>query len=224
MAAVMECTEVYAYLGDCYLDGEGTEVNLMGTYKCYRESHRAGHLSGSLKLAELYMKGIYVEKDYNTALYMFTEASLKGSLDAVEHLAEIYKASDFNRRDEYMSLIYAEAGAKYGSNVCKEIAGDYYLIYANNDDDIKQAYNYYKSMTECKGKYYSLGNFYEISEGINSINVYIDCYKKALEMGDERAAYALARIYGDDTIYQDLEKAEDYYNRYLEMGGKENIC
>lgn len=61
-------------LGDMYLEGQGIETNINKAIAYYTKAAAGGYYEAKLKLAEMYRKGLGVEKDYVRAYVLAVEA------------------------------------------------------------------------------------------------------------------------------------------------------
>ncbi|MCJ8318559.1 MAG: sel1 repeat family protein [Colwellia sp.] len=69
--------------GLLFLNEQNLETNLQSAFDLFNQSAHLGFAKGQLNLAEMYVNGQYVDKDFNQALYWFKQASLQSYKPAI---------------------------------------------------------------------------------------------------------------------------------------------
>ena len=67
----------HCYLGYCYLYGRGIPKDLEQAYICFSNSAYKGNPNAMYKLGDMYLNGLFVKKNQDTAFFWFNEAWLK---------------------------------------------------------------------------------------------------------------------------------------------------
>jgi hypothetical protein len=69
--------------GEAFLKEQFSETNLKTAFELFLDSSRLGYAKGQVNLAEMYINGQHVKKDFNQALYWLKKASLKSYKPAI---------------------------------------------------------------------------------------------------------------------------------------------
>lgn len=69
--------------GEAFLKEKFSETNLASAFKLFQVSSNFGYVNGQVNLANMYINGLYVEKDLTLALYWLKQASLQSYKPAI---------------------------------------------------------------------------------------------------------------------------------------------
>tara|TARA_B110000908_G_C10167044_1_gene408956 strand:- start:122 stop:958 length:837 start_codon:yes stop_codon:yes gene_type:complete len=69
--------------GEAFLKEQFSETNLQTAFELFQRSSNFGYVKGQVNLAEMYINGQYVKKDFTQALYWLKQASLQGYKAAI---------------------------------------------------------------------------------------------------------------------------------------------
>ena len=98
--------------GEAFLKELYSETNFKSAFELFQQSSNLGYVDGKINLAEMYINGQYVDKDFNKALFWLKEASLQSSKSAILKYGIICKqVESCNIVDFYQAL------TTYGVNI-----------------------------------------------------------------------------------------------------------
>ena len=193
--------EDVARSGQNYLYGYyGTERNLHLAFRCLKYASDNGVPFAKGLLATMYLKGLDVEEDFETAVELLTAAAEEDDLYSMDKLTDLHYAEDNDYNEGYQwENVLVE---KIEEAIDKEVPFAYYL----------------------KGYYHSIGYQYDDDDYDAFENM-----KKAAELDVPKAQYKLSEMYDSGTgcDYDSsqskywLKKAAD--NGYYEAEGKYGI-
>jgi len=69
--------------GEAFLIEQFSETNLKTAFEFFQDSSTLGYAKGQVNLAEMYINGQHVQKDFNQALYWLKQASLQSYKPAI---------------------------------------------------------------------------------------------------------------------------------------------
>tara|TARA_R110002072_G_scaffold63690_1_gene158175 strand:+ start:8586 stop:9452 length:867 start_codon:yes stop_codon:yes gene_type:complete len=69
--------------GEAFLKELHSETNFKSAFDLFQQSSSLGYADGQINLAEMYINGLYVEKDLNKAIFWLKQASLQSSKPAI---------------------------------------------------------------------------------------------------------------------------------------------
>jgi len=91
--------------GEAFLIEQFSETNLKTAFEFFQDSSKLGYAKGQVNLAEMYINGQHVEKDFNQALYWLKQASLQSYKPAILKYGIICKQIEScNIADFYQEL------------------------------------------------------------------------------------------------------------------------
>lgn len=178
------------YLGQIYANGN--EVGIDGNMAChwYKVAASLGNIPAAYNLGILYQSGKLIDQDLEEAFKWFESAAQHGNRNAMYEVAICYEEGKGITKDENKALEWYK---KAYESKKKEAAFKTAYLFQCGGDSIR---NY-----EEAAKYYQLA----ITNNSN--------YKIA-------ACCNLANLYKDGQgVEQDIQKAVDYYNQSIELGG-----
>lgn len=211
------------FYGYNLLWGIGFEKNESKGVRYLRQSTEKGNSRAAVVLAECYMKGWGVDKDFDTAFSLL-----------LKH------AKENNRRGQYLLGLCYEEGAGVERNA--EKAFEHYLISANlgyglakstvaycyyagdgvEQDDVQAAYWYDRAMRENKdgGSAEILGEMYLAGEGVaQDIQAAYECFRIAAELGQVKSQIKVANAYVEGKIWGvNYREAEKWLERAAKTG------
>jgi len=99
--------------GEAFLKEKFSETNIETAFKLFHSSASFGYVNGQVNLAEMYINGLYVEKDLDLALYWLKQASLQSYKAAILKYGIVCKqVNSCNVIDFYQELIAAGVNVK----------------------------------------------------------------------------------------------------------------
>jgi len=98
--------------GEAFLKEQFSETNLKTAFELFHDSSNLGYAKGQVNLAEMYINGQYVDKDFEQALYWLKQASFQSYKPAILKYGIICKQTrSCNLVDFYQELM------DYGVNI-----------------------------------------------------------------------------------------------------------
>ncbi len=98
--------------GEAFLQQPYSETNIKTAFEFFQKSSELGYAKGQINLAEMYVNGWHVDKDFVQALYWFKQASLQSNKPAILKYRIICKqVESCNINDFYQEL------TDYGVNI-----------------------------------------------------------------------------------------------------------
>jgi len=99
--------------GEAFLQEKFSETNLETAFKLFQDSSNLGYVKGQVNLAEMYINGQHVKKDFNKALYWLKQASLQSYKPAILKYGIVCKQiKPCNLGDFYQELIASGVNIK----------------------------------------------------------------------------------------------------------------
>lgn len=99
--------------GEAFLKERFSETNLQTAFELFQNSSNLGYAKGQVNLAEMYINGQHVKKDFNQALYWLNQASLQSNKSAILKYGIICKQIEpCNVVDFYQELTNAGVNIK----------------------------------------------------------------------------------------------------------------
>ncbi|MCI2284242.1 sel1 repeat family protein [Colwellia sp. MSW7] len=99
--------------GEAFLNEKFSETNLESAFELFQASSNLGYAKGQVNLAEMYINGQYVKKDFEQALYWLKQASLQSYKPAILKYGIICKQVELcNIVDFYQELTAAGVNIK----------------------------------------------------------------------------------------------------------------
>lgn len=165
-----DCGEIcsYYFLGECYENGKGVEVNLETAFAYYQQAADWKHAKSQSKVGDFYFRGVGgVPQDYGKAVYWLNKADTEKTLAACTQLAHCYVYGKGVRQDYGAAFDVLMSGDDSG-----ELNNDLHGIYLNILGEI-----YINKLDSRKGLRRAASYF-----------------KRAANMGNEDAKRSLARL------------------------------
>jgi hypothetical protein len=99
--------------GEIFLKAQFSETNLIKAFELFQDSSNLGYAKGQVNLAEMYINGLHVKKDFNKALYWLKQASLQSDKPAILKYGIICKqVNSCNIADFYQELLTSGVNIK----------------------------------------------------------------------------------------------------------------
>lgn len=99
--------------GEAFLNEKFSETNLESAFELFQVSSNLGYAKGQVNLAEMYINGHYVKKDFEQALHWLKQASLQSYKPAILKYGIICKQVEYcNVVDFYQELTAAGVNIK----------------------------------------------------------------------------------------------------------------
>ena len=196
--------EAYTELGRCYELGRGVNRD----YNEARAAYLAGIRRGSSESMFYYIDSLIINSPVmastkDEVLELQARAKLNDK-DALVDLGRMYRDGIYFEADLAKALDYFKRASSLNSQAGAAMAGLFYLYGANVDKSSKAALEYFSMLDdELATKHYLLGKLYANKDNKEySIDKALDCFKKALELGLDEAAYDVAQEY----LYKNMKK------------------
>jgi TPR repeat protein len=114
------------FIGELYLNAQGTEEKDVYAEKMFRKSAEHNYPEGQMALGDLYSLGIVVKKDESVALKWYEKAARQGSEKGMIRLAERYMDGIGTKANEEESLRWYKLAAEKGSESATISLANYY--------------------------------------------------------------------------------------------------
>jgi TPR repeat protein len=228
------CASCYGTLGDYLHDGIATQRDESGALECWRKAAGLGNPHALIKLGDVYVAGLLVEKNLGMAARFYIQASELNSRMRCQVCLKLYRLGDFNSRFEAESILEATLKLKpdgYWERVQIDMLSLYYLAEFLLKEHIPAkpilAIRCYNKIIEIGGNFAplawkSLGFLYLNGVGVpRDYSESVRCFIKAAMLGDADAcrelgfAYCLAR-----GVISDHKEAYAWWNIARSLGDK----
>lgn len=192
-------------LANYFYTGLGITYNIDKAIKWYTKASNAGLSEATLTLADCYIQGIGVNKDYSMAFSLISSIAHNNSL-ARYRMAIFYEKGiggvvqnvDLAKRIYKEVVDSIEHEALTGNPIAQNYLGNMYYYGRGVRQNIEQALEYYRMSAE--GAYATsasrLGYAYLIGEGVEqNFELAVKYYLFAATLGDNVAMYTLGQCY-----------------------------
>ena len=180
------------YLGFCYMEGKGVDVNPQKAFYWLTKAAENGNIKALNSLGWCYEKGFGVDKNNFQAYSFYKTSALKGYEYAYVNVAQCYMRGLGTQPDTIKAIAWFEKAAELGYRVAQTNAGflNFYqrdfkkavhwlTLAANNQDPSPNAIEL-------------LAYCYEEGLGVpKDINKAIELYKEAYRLGNENVFFKL---------------------------------
>ena len=201
------------YLGLCYEEGSGVEVDFEKSFNWYSKAAKENYIDAQLSLGYCYYLGDGVEVDYEEAIVWFSKAAEAGKTEALEWLGRC--SLELDEIDK--AIEWYTQSVEVGSVDGMVSLGD---IYSDNNEYNKAIEWYYKAAEA--GSTDALGRLKDLSdEGLFDNNIIMELVAKMSESCDVEKLVKIG-----DINYQEgnIEKAIDLYNQAANFGSGYAQC
>ncbi len=195
---VKENPEPYAFyeMGIIYEEGKGRFPNTERALGYYKKAADLGVIQAHIKLADWYIRGYYVDQDFEAA---------------IEHYKEV---ADMSKDDEVRGEVLVKISEIYG-----------WLATSKNDKP-EEMFKWLLIAAEAGNvdSYVRVAHAYQEGKGVErSMEKAISWYKKAAKVGNVIAMNSLGYIYtnGMYNIDEDYCEAKKWYLEAAELGSKD---
>lgn len=198
-----------------YYHGNGVPVNYDLALDYCQRAANDGYEKAMMTMANLYMKGMLVNRDPRTSFDWYRRAALVGNDSAKFMLAEMYATGEGVKRDEARAVRYYLAAANDGIGAATRRLGQYNLRDYVNPNDIE--FIKYQAMLGDLKSQLAIGKYYFKQNSGQSTR----WLKMAAEQGNTEAQVMLGEIYykGKCNMTIDNEEAVHWFS--LAAGKKE---
>lgn len=170
-----------------------------------------GNASAQYTLAKLYHDGIYVEKDMQKALKLFTLSAEQKNEYAAYQLGKLYLRNEEIPKDITTAVKCLTFSSDLGNQFAQYALAKLYLAGEDVQKNISKAIKLFALSAEQKNEYaeYQLGKLYLSVEDVpKDVEAAIRWLTASAEQGNQFAQYALGKLYFfDGDIPRDKEKS-----------------
>ncbi|MBS0290747.1 MAG: sel1 repeat family protein [Proteobacteria bacterium] len=189
-------------LGQCYMDGIGTEVDYPSAFEIFNRLSLQNHPLAQLKLGQLYYYGQGVEPNLSLAKKWFLKSATQGISEAKNWIATLYREG-FNNVDETENQEELNQWLQYAQNNDEpEVVYLKGICYFYGKSNFQQDVDYGLQLIETAAlkefvlAQRELGMIYEQGLfNLSNLNKAYEWYLKASQNGDAQAQLALANMY-----------------------------
>ncbi|KAH0792540.1 chitin synthase regulatory factor chr2 [Histomonas meleagridis] len=191
-------------LGKMYLKGKGVEKSIDISLKYFNNSLIQGYIHSGYAMGKIY----YEQLNYNEAIKYFKLSADKGDSKSQLFYGKLLYEGDKLPKDKNDALYYLKLSERNGNENASLILGKIY----ENDNNMKEAFNIYKSLADkdIPEACYEAGKILFYGTGIpkDEING-IKYLEKSANSGFKEAKYLLGTIYqeGSNVVKKDSHKA-----------------
>ena len=206
--------EAQIKVGNCYLKGDGREMDYTKAFEWYHKAAEQGNAVAQYRLGLFFFQ----KKDFSNAVHWYTEALDNKNTDpdlkekSLLRLGDcFYKGLGAIRRDYDSAVFFYEQAAKLGNVDAQIIVGNCYANGQGVKKDEKKAFKWISQAAE-KGSAEAqnyLGEFFSKGIGVTINKKEAEkWYKKAAEQGYEQAKINLGRryVFGKDEDVETQKK------------------
>ena len=127
-------------LGQCYLNGYGTDVNPKIAAQWFEKAANLGNPNSQISIGLLYKEGNGVNKNYGVARQWFKKAADKNDVKGLFHLGMSYMIDEFgNIDDPEQGLVWIRKAAALNYPIALYILGLAYRDGLGMDQDLYKA-------------------------------------------------------------------------------------
>ncbi|MGB6130065.1 MAG: tetratricopeptide repeat protein [Psychrilyobacter sp.] len=200
-----------SFVGEIFLE----KKDYINAYKYFKLSTRNDNFIGMLHLANLYERGLGVEKDIKKAIYILKFLETK-----IEHSKVYFKIGYFYEmglgveKNCEKAINYYKRALESGDKLSAYNLGMLFLKKGNKEVALKylkraEEFGYIQALN-------SLGRFYEEEK---NYELAIDYYEKAAEQNSGNAFLNLGFIYEKGKgVEKNIDQAKIYYEKAIEQG------
>jgi TPR repeat protein len=179
---------------------EGKHVDYGRIVDLYKRAAAQGHAKASFELAQMYEKGVGVQKDINRAIQLYTVAAKAGYADAMGKLGAAYvEVGNWNN-----AVQWSQKAAELGNPIGLNSLGAFYHAGRGVNRDYARAMYFYRKAADAGDCYalMNIGGLYYNGDGVRqdrgeatkwfqkakdcnaSLSAYINRYMEKIRSGD----------------------------------------
>lgn len=143
-AADLGTAEGYRWLGNCYADGSGTEIDLKKAIEYYKKGYDLGSAMALTSLASCYENGNGVPINLSKAVSMYKRAADSGDLTAENNLGILYEKGKHVKRDYGKAVSHYQKAIQKGSTEAMCNLADCYAYGTGVQKCMKTAIKWYE--------------------------------------------------------------------------------
>jgi TPR repeat protein len=170
-----------------------------------------GNASAQYALAKFYRDGIYVEKDMQKALKLFTLSAEQKNDYAAYQLGRLYYRNEDIPKDITTAVKWLTFSSDLGNQFAQYALAKLYSLGGDVPKNISKAIKLFTLSAEQKNEYaeYQLGKLYLFGEDVpKNVEAAIRWLTASAEQGNQFAQYALGKLYFfDSDVPRDKEKS-----------------
>ncbi|MCQ2969406.1 MAG: sel1 repeat family protein, partial [Clostridium sp.] len=225
-SAENEYEDAYYIVGKSYLEGIFYDINYEKAFKYLMKGYEACDLNCLESLADMYLNGLYVEKDKNKALELYNLSIDYGSFQLYFKVGKIYEEENLMEQ----AISFYKQGHEFGDLRCTQRLG---VIYYNGEGvsrDLNKSIEYMQvaaknnaphAMYVLGVTYLRLNKFKEKTEEIAK-ELFLDAYKLKSPYAAEYLAFISINEFNEGKSI-DEQKLLEYINFGAEHGLTESI-
>lgn len=130
-AAAQHYDLVYTLLGEMYVFGRGTTVDLPKAFELFQKGAASGRLSSMVYLGKFYENGLVVEKNEAEAFQWYLKAARQGDIEAQSLLGDKYASGSGVERNASDAVQWYTRAANQGDTYSQMQLGLLYGVTAN---------------------------------------------------------------------------------------------
>lgn len=211
-------------VGTCYQDGYGIEENQERAVELFKKAANQGHSDAIYNLGGCYFCGYAVRKNLKKATDFFHKAAVSGHCLAQNKLGDIYHNGLGVLQNDKESVVWYQKSAEAGCTEAQLNLANCFMLGWGKEQNEKESIEWFRKAAE-QGSQEALVKIGEYCEKQNLFDIAINCYRKAVDLGNMFAPYHLGYLYDRKYIHiyknypeTNYEKAEKWYLIAAEQG------
>ena len=224
--AFLNYKDAQYHLGLRYLNGQGTDKDLLEAKRWFSKASRQEHMAARTQLALLLKKTGYVryETDPTKAIELLESAALGGEALAQLELGKAYRDGKHVKKDYKIALQWFLKAANQGNADAMNQVGIRYASGQGTDVNKQEANKWYRKAA-LKGHAWAqnnLANNYKNGNGLTKSDASAHkWYLKAAKQGIAKSQFELANFYRDGKhVKRDYSAALKWYLKSANQGNK----
>ena len=239
-------------MGRIYLKGEGIEENIELGIKYLEESISRGSGEAAQLLGDLFLEGYKekIEKDEPKSIQYYEKAVIRGEIDSMIKLGEIY----YNKGDANRAKFYYQKASDNQSPIAqyrlsklygeeKKVELQYYYLVKSADlghvesnfevgiklakeKNFSESIKRFEKCGEHSNAYNQLALIYQNEKLFQNLPLSFELFKKAAKMKNSEALFNLYLLYekGTDLVASNFRKCFKYLESSSSLGNSEAKC
>ena len=191
-----------------YIDGINHPEEAMNWYK---KAAKTGSAEAMYRIGIMYENA----GNYENAKVWYSYAASNGDVNSMIDLAYLFYYGSFGEVDYENAFLWFQKAANAGSSTALEMLGNMYMEGMGTEQSYEKAKRCFEQEivngVASDDTYYSLGYMYQKGLGVEAdVNIAVEYYKKAADLGNTKALEILGGMYFDgDGV--DPDQSEAFY-------------